>query len=331
MVVLYFDRTPELTQKEHVEGDALELTLFIQAQPSSIERIEKKLYEINNRADINFSISFQQVTHPEPGCKVMIKYEPQKVICHVGQGKTIADKESIVISCYKSCILETMKNDSDTILRQASLRTIPKNYRVVIDCGHGGTDTGKVGKFQLQEKNVNLSVGKLVCKELKNKGYQVKLTRASDNFVALDRRTSDTNLYKADLFVSIHANGHINAQARGIETYWASKQKLFKNITPAIKKKYDAQDKASKLLAESVHSSVLTQSKLICYNLCDRCVRESPFQVLIGTEMPAILVELGFLSHEAEAQFLANKKSQEVLAQGISRGIHAYFKAVRFV
>lgn len=150
----------------------------------------------------------------------------------------------------------------------------------------------------------------------------------------MDIRTTVANKLQADLFVSIHANGSVKETVSGIETYWAP-QTLLKSemhdvddqTKKILSKIGQKRDTASKLLASSVHTNVLGQAKKF-YNVKDRSIKESISQVLLGTDMPAALIELGFLSNKEETQFLMQLEYQQAVAQGICAGIESYLKEV---
>lgn len=166
--------------------------------------------------------------------------------------------------------------------------------KVYIDSGHGGTDSGAVGVRNVLEKNIVLSVGKKVEAKLKNCGVEVRMSRATDIFKTLEYRSSDANNWGADCFVSIHCNS-FNQVAKGIETY-------------CYKFKY-------RKLADCVHAEMVN-AKLYTLN---RGVKEGNLHVVRETNMPACLVELGFIDNVEDIKLLENK--QEEFATAIAKGI----------
>ena len=213
---------------------------------------------------------------------------------------------------------------SGTTPKEACTRKVSKIRKtVVIDFGHGGKDPGTtVGG--LQEKQIVADVGMRLVKMLEAKGYFVYLTRDRDVYVPLDKRTSFANLSTgAHLFVSLHANYSANSKVSGIETYYMS-HGLFEPIG-VINIDKDLLNEQSKLLASQVHNSVINQARKKHLDLVDRKVKQSVSQVLMGVEMPAILIELGFLSNPKEASRLNSASYQNILAAGIGNGINAYF------
>jgi N-acetylmuramoyl-L-alanine amidase len=173
---------------------------------------------------------------------------------------------------------------------------------VVIDAGHGGQDPGTIGIDSLTEKHIVLPISLEVAEILKEQGVEVKLTRDSDYFVSLQGRTDYANKIKADLFVSIHANA-INLSRpdiNGLETYY-----------------YES----GRRLAEVIHWSILNS-----VNISDRGIRRARFYVLRHSAMPAVLVEVGFVTGAIDAPRLRDPNHRSQMAQAIARGIIEYLK-----
>lgn len=178
--------------------------------------------------------------------------------------------------------------------------------KVFIDPGHGGKDNGAAWgeKYDyVEEDDLNLIISFLLRYELLLAGHEVKLSREKDWFVSLSMRSSSANLWKADIFVSIHADAFHKETAKGITTH----------IHP-----YGSLD--TRILARWV------QAKLIegFINHISRGIRESDFHVLGETKMPAILVECEFLSNPEMRRFLKEPENQLSLAKAISKGINLY-------
>ncbi len=217
---------------------------------------------------------------------------------------------------------------------------------IVVDAGHGGKDSGAVGYKRYQEKRTVLRVALLVKKLLKKQGYRVYLTRDDDHFVKLSDRTHYANRKKADLFISIHANAAPKKQKfslKGIETFFLSPAKTAKAKRIAAKENAAAMgmDSISKdtllgflnrtkivqsnKLAIDVQSALLTTLRKKYDRIVDGGVREAPFWVLVGAQMPAILIEIGYITNPMEGERLFNPFYQKLLAEGIVRGINNYF------
>lgn len=235
--------------------------------------------------------------------------------------------------------------------KQPQKKAQPKQTRtlktIVIDPGHGGTDPGAING-KLQEKTAVLQVAKRLGNELKKRGYKIFYTRDSDFFINLRSRTKMANDKSADLFVSIHANAAPNAQKaalmRGIETFFLSpaRSERSKNAA-ALENKSDIEEMdffskqtflnflnrekiiASNKLGIDIQSQILASVKNKRYQVIDGGVREAPFWVLVGALMPAVLIEIGYITHPIEGKLLFDERYQESLAQGIANGIDEYF------
>lgn len=214
---------------------------------------------------------------------------------------------------------------------------------IVIDPGHGGKDPGAMA-FGLKEKDIVLIVAQKLAKILKQTyQYQVVLTRTKDVFIPLEKRTAMANSHKADLFISIHVNAHADQSSSGIETYFlnlatdadAMRVAALENAS-SNHSIGELQDILSSLMNnskidESSRLARFVQSNLISglkstYKARDLGVKQAPFYVLIGAEMPAILAELSFITNPAEAKLLQDEAHLEKLANQLAGGIVAYIE-----
>lgn len=232
-----------------------------------------------------------------------------------------------------------------------SRKGIPKKRRrdkvIVIDPGHGGKDCGAIGYKKYYEKNVVLAIASKMADLLRARGYTVRMTRSGDRFIKLRNRTRFANRKKADLFISIHANAVPKKNAKkayGIETYFLSPSRS-KRAThaAALENKIEVEDMdfygkntflnalnsekivASHKLAIDLQSSVLSSLRARYKNVKDGGVREGPFWVLVGAQMPAVLIEVGFITHPTEASRLKSKTYQDYFARGLADGVENYF------
>ncbi len=220
--------------------------------------------------------------------------------------------------------------------------------RIVIDPGHGGKDYGAPGYYKgVHEKKVVLEIAKRLAdkirKELK---LEVILTRNGDRFLTLEERTAFANTKNADLFISIHTNASRDRRAYGIETYFlnlATDEEAIrvaamenatstKNISDLQKILYDLMQNAkineSSRLAGYVQSAVIGHLKNKRYSrVKSKGVKQAPFYVLLGAQMPSILIEVAFISNARECKRLTNPTFQERLSDGIIQGIRKYIKA----
>ena len=213
--------------------------------------------------------------------------------------------------------------------------------KIVIDPGHGGKDPGAMA-FGLKEKDIVLTISKKVAKVLDEKyRYEVVLTRTKDVFIPLEERTAIANTQKGDLFISIHTNAHSDQSKRGVETYFlnlatdanAMRVAALENAT-STHSISEMQDILSTMmqnskLDESTRLARFVQSNLVSsfgrgHKLRNLGVKQAPFYVLIGAEMPAILIEIAFITNPEEAKLLQNEHYLDQIAANIAAGIAAY-------
>jgi len=220
--------------------------------------------------------------------------------------------------------------------------------RIVIDPGHGGKDKGAIGPNKVYEKDIVLAIAKSLKKTLEERtDCEVFLTRTHDRFVSLEERTAIANAKKADLFISIHTNAHEDKSLHGIETYFLNLAKdkesarvaAFENATSA--KKISDLEKIlhdlmlntkvneSRQLAKEVHKNLVRNLKTDYQNVRDLGTKQAPFYVLLGAEMPSILIESAFITNEMEESRLRDKTYQDNIATAITAGIQSYIQQMR--
>jgi N-acetylmuramoyl-L-alanine amidase len=213
---------------------------------------------------------------------------------------------------------------------------------VVIDPGHGGPDTGANTADGLQEKFLTLAIAQKAEALLEKEGLRVVLTRSTDLQVPLIQRTAIANYNRADLFLSIHLNASPAPSARGTETYYLSRDATDLWATQLAAKENSAgQDAAAApdgglnlVLWELAQTSVIVESAALAeavqqefntlLGTADRGVRQAPFVVLEGAQMPAILVEVAFLSNGEEAKRLTDPAFQDQVAAALVKSILSF-------
>lgn len=225
-----------------------------------------------------------------------------------------------------------------------------KPFVVVIDAGHGGKDPGAFGyTLKLKEKDINLKtalkLGDLLSKE---KGVKVLYTRKKDIFIPLDDRAQIANKAKADLFISIHTNAAENRSARGTESYAvgsssanlevAKRENAVMLYESDYKTKYRGFDPnstesyimfdilQSKYMEQSVSFASLVEQNFTKSGRSSRGVKQAGFWVLKQAAMPAVLVELGYISNREEESFLSKDKNLDKLADDILKAFVQYKK-----
>lgn len=218
--------------------------------------------------------------------------------------------------------------------------------RIVIDPGHGGHDFGAPGYYKgIHEKNIVLQIARKLAKKIRKKlGIEVVVTRNSDRYLSLEERTAIANTKNADLFISIHTNSAKNRQAYGIETYFlnlatddeailvAARENATstKNISDLERILFDLMHNAkineSSRLAGYVQESLYQHMKRRYKRIKNKGVKQAPFYVLLGAQMPSILIETSFISNAREGRRLLNANYQEQLADAIVKGIKYYIR-----
>ena len=211
---------------------------------------------------------------------------------------------------------------------------------IMIDPGHGGKDVGAAANG-LYEKDIVLRAAKIIGAKLEARGFRVLYTRTTDVFIPLEERTAMANVRKADLFLSIHCNAVEDPAANGLEVYSLNLARTQDAVRVAARENavsakrisdlqiiltdlmLNSKVKESKDLAGQVQGNIL-KSVRPKYPLRDRKQREAPFYVLMGAKMPAILVELGYLTNPEEAKRLNNQEYITRMADGIVNGVVAY-------
>ncbi len=233
--------------------------------------------------------------------------------------------------------------------RTAPATPIPGAKRiVVIDPGHGGTDPGASGPNGLKEGQAVLMIATRLSSLLRTRGYEVHMTRTRDTLISLADRPRMANRWKGDnagtLYISIHANSGVS-QARGFETYFLSEastddeRRVAEMENSAVRFEKRAGPTASELdqvlnglrndfylRASNDFATVVQQNMAQFHSGPNRGVKRAPFRVLVGALMPAVLVEVGFISNPREADLLGTAAFQDKLAFGLAQSVDAFFR-----
>ena len=214
--------------------------------------------------------------------------------------------------------------------------------RIVLDPGHGGKDPGTIGANGMMEKDITLNVAKKLAVKLREAGFDVILTRDRDVFIPLEERTAIANSREGDLFISIHANASRNKKLSGVETFFlnfsqdpsviataarenATSSKNISQMKDIIEKiVQNTKIPESKELAQCIQNSLVRNFSQKHSNVRNLGVKGGPFWVLIGAEVPSVLVEISFLSNPAEEARLITEAYRQLAAQGIYEGIITY-------
>jgi len=217
---------------------------------------------------------------------------------------------------------------------------------VIIDAGHGGEDEGARGAKGLVEKELVLDVTRRLAKRLEAQGIRVILTRRDDTFVPLEARTSVANDAHGDLFISIHANSASTRKPRGIETYFVSLESSDESAKKLAARENESFGAAGRVpggddplmallgdmivtehVIESSEFAKLVQGELAALDAkSSRGVKQAPFVVLMGVQMPASLIEIGFLSNPAEEKALRRSDHRDAIVSAVSHAVIVFAK-----
>jgi N-acetylmuramoyl-L-alanine amidase len=235
----------------------------------------------------------------------------------------------------------------------AATRGHERPFLVVLDPGHGGDQDGALSPGGLKEKDLALQIAERVGAALRRRGVRIVLTRASDLTVPLANRAAIANAIQADLFVSIHLNSMPTTEARkrtsGIETYFMSADGSDARANAVAARENadrlsgeepaDPSDPVAAILDDLADADSLSGSSRLAYQIHERLVaalaaedhgvKQAPFYVLAGARMPAVLLELGFISNPGDSAKLILRAYQERIAEAVAEGVEAYRRETR--
>jgi N-acetylmuramoyl-L-alanine amidase len=282
------------------------------------------------------------------GYKVFHLHDPFRIVVDVGKRERIVSKAKSRPAVRKRTPVKGVRKAEAPDRTVSLARQLGLNVkRIVIDPGHGGKDPGCFARGGIKEKSIVLSIAKLLAKKIEKKfGCEVFLTRTRDVFLSLEQRTAVANMKKADLFISLHINAHRDRRIQGLETYFLNMATDKRAIMVAARENATSEKNISDLqtilndlmlntkihessrLAHAVQKGMVGRAKKRYKKIKDLGVKQAPFYVLIGAQMPAILVETGFLTNATERKRLVSKRYQESMADGICEGIRAYISSI---
>jgi N-acetylmuramoyl-L-alanine amidase len=278
-----------------------------------------------------------------------VTVEPDKIAIQLAAG---AEAESyvlenpfrLVFDVHPTAAVAGPASPNEPSERHTGIRTI------VVDPGHGGSESGAVGPSGVLEKALTLLLARELAAKLEAElPVKVLLTRTDDTNLSLDNRSAIANQNKADLFISIHLNSSLGNGATGAETYFLSSQASDRRAELAaqsenVQEATSAGDDAtaqqdlqlilwdlaqSRHMAESQRFANLVQAELNeTLQLKDRGVKQAPFRVLVGAAMPAVLVELGFINNADEEKKLQEPAYRAQLADSLTKAVTRYKAAI---
>lgn len=218
---------------------------------------------------------------------------------------------------------------------------VRQGYHIVIDAGHGGKDPGCKSRGGTEEKNITLDIARRLKQGLEARGFKITMTRDRDVFISLEERTEIATRAKADLFVSIHANSSPNRSTDGIEVYALRDLAGSEKRDPQRQRNQrllyrtlnmnNGDQSVETIIADLLYSYKLSESNLLASfvnkgtslgaSVASRGVKHAGFHVLRNTLIPAVLVEVGFLTNGQEDALLRKPEYRQKIADGIASGL----------
>jgi N-acetylmuramoyl-L-alanine amidase len=280
--------------------------------------------------------------------KIFPLYDPFRIVVDVRgaekKGQTATSPTVVKKRSPRKGVRKQKNPDASVSLaRQLGLNV----KTIVIDPGHGGKDPGTFAKGGLREKDIVLQFAKALKPKLEKRlGCKVILTRTRDVFLSLEKRTAFANMNKADLFISLHVNANEVKKVNGIETYFLNMATDKRAVMLAAAENATSEKNISdlqKILNELMLNTKITESSKLAHEVQSGItghmnktrrkvknlgVKQAPFYVLIGAEMPAVLVEIGFITNPSERRRLADREYLRTLADGLAVGIDGYIKGI---
>lgn len=266
------------------------------------------LYNVENYNEDDFHAAYKDTPFAEAKISLIPK---------IGLKLTIPLEQNSLVNTFLGAdgqafkiIIKSPKKQQPAIIVPAITPTVttPKPTgkgvrKVVIDAGHGGTDYGAI-RDNINEKDITLDVAKQVRDMLVKKGYVVQMTRDGDDYVSLQDRVAISENFMPDIFISIHVNSSTGTEASGIETHYYHQESI--------------------LLAQTLHASLAS-----AINTKNRGLFKSKFYVINHTTVPAILMEIGFISNSAERAELSGSARRKATAKAIVEGVENYFDQLK--
>lgn len=305
--------------------------------------------------DWNYDIVTKTITLEKAGQRIVVQPDESMVLVNGAMKDLRApvrmDKGAVLLPIrFQQEIIDPLFKQNVVIVEKPSR---PCSIRkIVIDAGHGGKDPGALGRSGLREKDVVLDIARRVVKYLEGKGKEGILTRSTDLFISLEQRAEIANKNNADLFVSIHANANNSRSMNGFEVYCLSNS--VDDYTRAVafvenNNRLDSEtadfSSSTQNVKATVWDLVNTSNRqdaqdlagAICHRMSSEMgiktngIKSGPFYVLKWTQMPAVLIEVGYVSNSSEEKMLKSSLYRQQLAEHIAAAILNYCNDVSLV
>ena len=260
----------------------------------------------------------------------ILKLTPEKRTCFIN-GKQFFLPHAVQVDEKGRCRITALSIEK--VLKplfSGNQTALPPVRTILLDPGHGGQDLGAKGKKFL-EKDLNLALAKAIAEELKQRGFQVRMTRNNDRFLSLDERGKMANRQNADLFLSIHHNAGANPASCGAETYLVTPAGSASSNDPETQL-HKSSVAGNRNDAVNIHLAAAIQRNMVqATGRTDRGVRFARFRVLVLSELPGVLIEAGFVSNAAEEQQCGTASAQKRTARAIAQAVQELFASGRII
>ncbi len=342
-VMLFLSDSCEPKVSSSKDGDLVNVNIFLKNVDLGSDVEKARFYSMINNLKLLKNANIKKLKN---GVLVKLVFDQEKAFVKFAS----VDGRRFRLEVYSTEELQKIENSVDGPLLMAMNSETPiipgakkKNradFRIVIDPGHGGEDSGARANGVF-EKTVALDVSRRAKYILEKAGYTVFLTRNNDSYLSLVERNQIAQKLNADLFVSIHANSAgTNHKAEGLETFHANsgalglgtKEYSFGrsssryNPSTVIKALTLKKVNLSVNLANSIQKSLLKTLDKNKLEAVDRGVKNQSFLVLLRGDFPSVLVEVGFLTNKEEAEMIKDKNYRTLLAYGLSKGVAKFVK-----
>ncbi|MHC4459024.1 MAG: N-acetylmuramoyl-L-alanine amidase [Planctomycetota bacterium] len=318
--------------------------LSIDIQNSKLSKKVKRIVQIND--DLVIDARLDQFT----SSSVRVLIDIKKLIDY--KIFSLSNSFRIVVDFRGKSTESSDLATERAITKDRLLKRLPRPVkRICIDPGFGGRAKGASGcKNGIFSKDINLEIAKMLANKIRETlNIEIIMTREADQYVTLEERTAIANTKNADLFISIHTNANKDRRIYGITTYYLNlatdddsiRVAAMENAT-STKNIADLQTilysllqsskmEESKRLSKSIQTAVASHMTERYQKIKDLGTQPSPFYVLLGTQMPAVLIATSFISNPRECKRLLSEKYQNDLCEGIVSGIQNYIKETKFI
>ena len=281
--------------------------LKITFDKSSLDPIKESLKKL--KTDKKYTI---QIIQEENSCSLILTLQDKNIRL---------ESYSLISDRFGNGIGIKIIHNNTNIAYFKTMPTKKNPLRIFIDCGHGGTDTGACGITGIYEKEITQSMGKKIAELLQSEGYQVMLSREDDSTIPLDNRTTAANTFKADLCLSLHADSCTRPEKSGISIRIPAQQ-----LGIPLEAGYEQSTKSkNRYLASNnlAYCIVRTFTKVLHIS---PTVHTDPFQMLLGTHMPTVLIEMGFLSNKHDCELLQSNSYQGLFVKALKDAIKEFYR-----